>query len=63
METFHHHTHPLLKPNKQLSDVTSSSDLTSSICKAMEYMVCKRLSWFLEANGLFHISQSAFRQR
>ena len=37
--------------------------LTSNLCKTMEKIVAKRLTWYLEHNNLIHLSQSGFRHR
>ena len=55
---------PILNNGKEPSAANSYRpiSLTSHIGKVMEVMVAKRLRWFLETEGLLHISQSGFRE-
>src|SRR6218665_1234811 len=57
---------PILKPNKPAHEHTCSSyrpiALTSVLCKVMERLVCDRLSWHMDAIGLFNRHKSGFRR-
>jgi len=55
---------PLRKADKPGHDPLSYRpiSLTSCLCKIMEKMVTKRLTWYLESNNLLNISQSGFRK-
>ena len=54
---------PVLKPGKSGHDPLHYRpiSLTSSLCKLMEKMVNKRLSWFLERHNIFTSAQCGFR--
>lgn len=55
---------PIPKPRKDHTQPTNHRpiSLTSCLCKLMERMICGRLRWFLEKNGLLANCQSGARQ-
>ena len=55
---------PVLKIGKNPSNKNSyrQISLTNCLCKLMERMVNKRLSWYLEINNILHPCQSRFRR-
>jgi len=55
---------PIPKPRKDHTRSTNHRpiSLTSCLCKLMERMICSRLRWFLEKNGLLANCQSGARQ-
>ena len=55
---------PILKPGKPKDNPDSYRpiQLTSCVCKLMERMVARRLTWFLEHNDLLSNYQCAFRE-
>ena len=55
---------PLLKPNKNLKEVSSyrSIGVTNCICKLMERMVNARLMWILETRAILNPMQYWFRK-
>ena len=61
----HSYIIPILKPGKDPKLVSSYRpiQLTSCLCKLLERMVGRRLSWWLEKNELLSRYQSAFRKR
>lgn len=54
---------PILKPNKDQTDPANYRPiaLANALCKIMEKLVNKRLSWHLETNKLITNSQNGFR--
>lgn len=55
---------PLLKAGKNPSDRTSyrPKALTSNLSKAMERIISNRIQWYMESEGLHHVSQAGFRK-
>ena len=55
---------PFIKPGKEPTSPKSYRpiSLTSCLCKIMEQMVTKRLTWYLESNKLLTKAQTGFRK-
>lgn len=55
---------PILKPGKPISEPASYRPicLTSCLCKVMERMVYKRLTWLIESKKLLHDNQGGSRE-
>lgn len=55
---------PFAKPEKdpKIPKSYRPISLTSSLCKIMEQMVTKRLTWYLESNGILTAAQTGFRK-
>ena len=60
----HSYIIPVLKPGKDCSQVSSYRpiQLTSCMCKVLERMVAKRMSWYIEKYELLSEHQCAFRR-
>ena len=54
---------PISKPKKDPAELNNYRPiaLTSCLCKTLERMINKRLTWFLESNNHISLFQSGFR--